>query len=657
MLLIAVGAYGWGSSLVTLLTRSTKLSARPVRLDPALDVAIGIALFLAIGGYFVAANLAYIWFLVGWQIIGVFLAIFQIVRTHSFLSWGQFIRTRLLLAWAGIGALCFFAIGPALSGTWNINDDGPAYTYLGQRLLATGGLIDPFNTRRLNSYGGAELFQGIVIRTVGVASGLGIEWFLFLLLSVALFIRTIRRPWATWAIWTVGLFTVIMRPVGIWANVAPTLSGTALTLAIARIVTEHRDEDNLRWVYLLSGLLFAGLFALRLEFVFAGAAVIIVSTLVARHRRRSPEFLLLSGLTVAFGLIGWAIALERSSGSFLFPMQQSYWTQQSWFKNPQVRTLGQHLREVGTIANGSYLDIGLLGSLVIAIVLFVFLRRSRSKVSPAGVAVDGIVALVLGTFGLIVSQAYTNSGSTTADLARYIGPSALACVLFALMQLWNLVETTAPSVRGSQYSRRQKAVSIMLLIFGVGFFFGYLGPHPQTLRAYITSAFRESFRTVAGEPVLKDNWNSEFQKGQLRTYEKINARIPVGSHLLAAVSLPGDLDFAKFSFTTLDEPGGSSPPPHLQLNGSVDQVVAYLRSQGIDGIVASVDSVYGLYNLPVAQSQLQSIIPAYRAASQDTIAWDKLLVKIAHRYRTVRVPHLRYISFDALARHAPVAKG
>ena len=74
-----------------------------------------------------------------------------------------------LAALTGVGALAalILALAPFTLARWSEADDAPGYTSLAQRLLATGGMIDPFNSRRLQNYGGAELLQSLVLKVAG----------------------------------------------------------------------------------------------------------------------------------------------------------------------------------------------------------------------------------------------------------------------------------------------------------------------------------------------------------------------------------------------------------------------------------------------------------------------------------------------------------
>ena len=190
---------------------------------------------LAFGGVAVAANVAYFNVLVAWLVLGAVVAIAY--RARRLRQWRPtvLVRTHSVLVALSTGIVVLAAFGSAMTGPFNANDDDAAYLYLAQRMLSTGGLIDPFNMRRINSYGGAELFQELALRT-GNAAGLGIEWFFFTHLTVALVVGSTRRRFAPLLIVIVGLGLVIGDPVGTWANVAPTFSGAALSLALLRIL-------------------------------------------------------------------------------------------------------------------------------------------------------------------------------------------------------------------------------------------------------------------------------------------------------------------------------------------------------------------------------------------------------------------------------------
>ncbi len=653
--LVAVASEGWGALTVALLTRSRALADHPVVLDPVLNICIGYALFLAIGGMFVAADLASFPFLISWQIIGAGLSIFSIIMRRAWRDWRPLAAFPSLIALFSALGCAFLSLGGALSGAWNLNDDGPAYTYLGQRLLATGGLIDPFNARRLNSYGGAELLFGYLTKLVGPAANLGVEWFLFLLLVLALVVRTLRRRSAIFIVLSVGVALVVFHPMNGFANSAPTFSGVALMLGLALVLGAHRHGERTGWLYLLAGLLFAGLFALRLEFTFGAVALIFVSAMTSSGLREGVIRILWAVLGAIVGLAGWAIALNRSSGTPLFPLFPGNWTEQSWVTNPLIRTLSERTHEVVLILETDHLDLALVGALALSGAVRVVIARRRAR----GLAVirsdlDLVIALGIGTLALVISQAVANPGSTLSDIGRYCAPTALAMILFAIAKGWELIDQLYLHEQGPVRHYMQGLRITGGALCSIGLMWMIIGVGPTSIANTLTADASQATKVVTLKPVLFDSWSWGWQRAQERFYNKINARVPRGSYLLSAVTLPGELDLSKFRITTLDEPGGTSPPPGFNLTASPNTVVRYLSSLGINGIVADTGKALGLYNLATAQYQLNSYVPYYRAQSHTTIEWLNLLGELEARYETYRVGQLRYLSFDRPRPH-PIA--
>src|ERR1700722_3553564 len=68
--LLFLGAGGWGTAAVAALVRAGWEEAR-AEIGPALQVVVGVCLFLAVGGVLVAADLARFGVLLAWHLVGV----------------------------------------------------------------------------------------------------------------------------------------------------------------------------------------------------------------------------------------------------------------------------------------------------------------------------------------------------------------------------------------------------------------------------------------------------------------------------------------------------------------------------------------------------------------------------------------------------------
>ena len=50
---------------------------------------------------------------------------------------------------------------------FNNYDDWPSYMYFARKIIVTGGMLDPFNNRRVTSYGGGSVYQAIYVKLFG----------------------------------------------------------------------------------------------------------------------------------------------------------------------------------------------------------------------------------------------------------------------------------------------------------------------------------------------------------------------------------------------------------------------------------------------------------------------------------------------------------
>ena len=543
-----------------------------------------------------------------------------------------------------------------MTGPYNANDDGPAYLYLAQRLLSTGGLIDPFSTRRLNSYGGAELFQALTLRFAGTGAGLGVEWFLFALLLVALVVRSLRRPYAVLILLTFGLAIVLIRPVGIWVNAAPTFSGAALIVALALVLGDIDTTRPERWRFCVCGLLLAALFALRLEFFVPAVLAVLVYAVVVFRGRRVLGALAAVAIAGVIAIAGWAVALFESSHTPLFPLFASYWTEGSQWKDPTVKTIGQYLNHLVADAKAANWDLVVFGSLLVVGGLFLFYRlgRGRGWWPPLATPPDFprrfavLCCVAFGCAASLVFETFNLSGAVLSDIGRYSASSALACLCLAIDLLIDLATARRlkvadmPSSVGRHPDWAVPALRVSIGALGAVLILVALGAPLSTYKSAFTADAHDFEHVVSGSFVVPDKWAA-----QRPFYTKMNAKIPSGAYLLAAVELPGLLDMGRFSFTSLDVPGGASPPPHLPYDRGIAPVLVYLHRLHITGIVATAPGAAGLYNFAAAEANLTSGVPYYRQSAQYTVWWDELVRALTHRYHTVRVGRLEYLSLSA----------
>jgi hypothetical protein len=503
--LLGFGSYGWGALLLGGLggSRRTPRDGDPTRREIATEasqpshalglqvpgdswpvtVVVGMAAFLGVAGVLVATNSARIGPLVGFHLIGVVLALVACargVRRRERSGRSRIRQGTAVVLWALYGAATTVAaLAASASFVLNINDDDPAYLYFAQRLLSTGGLIDPFNNRRITSYGGASVYQAIFLRIAG--------------------------------------------------------------------------NESLQAFDLVFG-------ALLLIALVVGAVV---------------------------GLGGWAVALNRSSRTPLFPIVRGNFSGHPAAIEPGItaafylRLLGRLLAQDGT---------GLLVAAAVAVGVWMVLRRPRNSVE----AVVTLTVAIGCAVGCALNALFFSS-SQLFDVTRYTAPTDLAGGLLALDLLWRepqrptttAGETGAPRHLPPGGDRRWALVNGGFVV--VAILVAVVGSVPTTVKASVRGDL-QALRAAAKVSGIPDRY------AQLRPeYAKLNAAIPTGARVISAVDFPALLDFTKFDVTTLDLPGVASSPPGMPFFKGPAAQLTYLQNAGFTFLAYSSPNGLGLY--------------------------------------------------------------
>lgn len=318
--LLLLAGWGWGSGVTGLLRRAGWETVRS-EIGIPLQVLLGSAVFMVFGGFMVAADAARFGPLLAWQAVGLVLLFVRGFRTRR--RWNVTVSSlanAVAVLCAG-AVLTLVALGVAANAPFNLNDDDAAYIYLARRLASTGGLVDPFNLRRVTGYGGGTLFQSMFYRIPGDTSLHGFELVFGSLLLVLLAVGTTRRRWLALGTLLLGIGILLGNDVGLVINLSPTFTITAFslgTLQALRLVRGSSERDQ-PLVYVVIGILLSGILALRFSFVVSMVAATLIVIIVLRGRHAVKPIVLI-GLTGGVCSAGWALALYRSSRSLLFPL-------------------------------------------------------------------------------------------------------------------------------------------------------------------------------------------------------------------------------------------------------------------------------------------------------------------------------------------------
>jgi hypothetical protein len=657
LLLLAVSSYGWGHITLAALRRCfgtpIDADAHPVRLPGPVTVALGFSVFIGIGGIAVAFGVGFDGVLLG--VLGVGAAgAAAVAGRRARTGATRWPRARTAGVGAAFTAVAFCCYGASLTGPINPNDDDPGYVYLAARLLHTGGMIDPFNLRRIVSYGGGELVESLLLRFSSSGSVLGVEWCFAILLITALVLgKTSRRYGAAIAL-LVGLGLTLFHPVGAWANSAPTFSGVALSLALLQLLEMRALERGNTALVVAAGLIVGALYALRYQFAIPMIGATVLVGIVTRKRACWRPLGVFAGVVIA-SLVGWAVALQRSSDTLIFPIFHGTYNTTFPWKDPAFTTTAQFLTrfwaEVRFDGWGVEMVVVLAGA-----ALLVVLDRAAHRPPPV-VTVAATTGAVIGCVLLVLAETPSLSGAVISDIGRYDAPSALAIALYLVALFCARLGEVPPAGRGARrawwrpsghpahgYGSLLAAGVIVAIPLGANY--RNLPADGNPVSTVVHAAYLQGSYTVDlldGTFGTTDRWAAARP-----AYDAISAVIPKGAYVLAAVSSPGLLDFSRYTFVTLDIAGGASPPPGIPLTSGAPAVVAYLRHLGFDGIVASVTGAPGLDEYRAWKTQLTSGIEDYRAMAQEFVGWAHDLNTLNHdpAISRTRIGTLEYLSWS-----------
>ena len=606
IVLLLLASWGWGRAAVAVMTRAGWVEAATA-INAPVQMVLGMGLYLGVGGYAVAIDVARFPFLLGWQIVGAAFLVPAALRTVR----RNALRGRSVSRWlagavlAVVGALIgFMAVGTAMANsglTVNANDDDAAYIYLAQRLLKTGGLIDPFNQRRLTSYGGTALYHALFLQISGNSSLRGFEFVFAAAVLIVVTVATLTRRWVAFGALVIGIGVLLGHGLATVSNLSPEYSIAALSLGLYQMLSRLReDPERSPWIHVVVGVLLAAVLALRFTYVISvGIATLVV--VIACYGRRSgrPIATIVGSGALATG--GWAVALLRSSGTPFFPLVAGNYNTAWPSRDPALVGLHGLWSLVHSVFDVS--DVGAV-AVVSGVVGALLLFGKRRPTTGAVV----LIAAGVGCLVQLVVLVYVFSGSDIVSIARFEGPSTLACGLFGLSLLWPCrtpVTTTRhrpesvarlPRRLWSQLgeTRRAKERSLLaggfsvlaiLLLCGVTF-----GTSAGTLLTTARGEVHTGFDIVAHSTGFTDRYVPVRAQ-----FDALNAAIPAHAKVLAATDYPALLDFSRYTFATLDQAGGTSPPPGMPFFRGPTATVQYLRRLGYSYIVTASPAQPGLY--------------------------------------------------------------
>ena len=569
---IVVSAVGWGAIV------ARRLYGCEARVGWGLEAALGLSVHLALGG--LLAMLSSVSVTTSYAAVAIGVGLFALEAWRRYAS-EEALRGKELreargpadLSIAGATVIIVFFVvglvhylGSAGGLPANLVDDYHAYFSFPKQLLATGTLIEPFSSRRIDSYGGQSYLQALVLAfstvyRIGVLDN-GICVLVLFGLCVGWVRERPRFPLVVAAPALLCLFTLHYYDLN--HNAASEFSGAVFFLATFRVLDRPRHAGESTWANAL-GLALVGSAACTLRQTNLAAAALIPAAYYGAQmlrggdaRRRWAQEAALAALFSLALLLPWMVLAYRSCGTPLYPL-----------------ILGNGAKDfvsfpISAAEKAQYfvaacLYPGRLPGLLLAFTagLLVPSRANLSlRASLAGTA--------LATIMLLNAMA---SADAVDGTDRYSFPYGLAYILAVSLVVAGAV--ASPALKSGQRSRIAMALVVAALsvqlvqtrhtLWGV-----YLGDKYVIDVALLGPP---SSPPEPGDSVYADRGEA--------AYAALQRAVPEHATLLVMLDQPFRLDFKRNRILSWDQPGAVSPPPHLPIGQGPERLAQYLLGQGV----------------------------------------------------------------------------
>lgn len=557
---ILTSAVGWGAIVARFLYGSSS------RVDCGLLAALGMAFHLLLGG--ILATLSLVSVRSCYAVVALGVALFALEAGRCIAPQpappgsepaddprpvGPRVAAIIVIFSLGVAVLHY--LGAAAERPANIIDDYQAYFSFPNQLLATGTLIEPFSSRRIDSYGGQSYLQALVLAFSTVYRiGLLDNGICFLVLA-GLVIGWVREkrsfPFAVGLPALLGLLTLHYYDLN--HNAASEFSGAVFFLACFRILDRPRNGDDRVWPNAVALALVASAASTLRQSNLAAAALIPAAYYAARmvhdggaRRRWANEAALAALLTFAL-LLPWMVLAYRSSGTPLYPLILGNGAEEYVSLEP-----------ISNLEKARYFVMASLypGRLPGLLLVFVAGLLVPRRVSPALRA--SLVGSALATILLL----YTLAAADAVDgTDRYIFPFGLAYFLAVLV-------VVSGAMAYSTKTRRYVIASAMVvgaLVLPLIQTRNMLGQSYAADANAVRTALTGRSKSTADDDV----------------YMALQNAVPEHAAILVMLDQPFRLDFRRNRILLWDQPGAASPAPHVPVGQGPEALAEYLLGQGV----------------------------------------------------------------------------
>lgn len=632
ILVFLAASYGWGYAAMRMAAHNE------VNYICFLSV-VGVACLIFLGGILNLAGIAYPATMYALLLLGLIYFMLSFIARFKMLP--QLIRPSLsddsartislfdrLLPQSLVAiTVLFFALTLLPSNIFNLGDDFQTYIPRPVRMLQTGTLAgDPYEVLGLDSLGAQAFLQGFFLLKLSVEYLPGFDTVFGLGLAGSLLIATARKFNLSWVYAVSAILTfIVINPQSV--NVSALYSGTFIILGLlltSFLLSEKLNEYGIAKslsMAALAGIFISALIALKTTLIFFAAIYYLIFCMglfaIAQNKRRALLLSATMGVTATIAILPWLLLHLPNYLAALNIFHTTPETNASGFSLPKSN-VSELFSTHDLFYGGSMLGYGtiILVLTVLGVFSIFFISRNRNHSQQLGhylVSASGCAAAIATYF--------LNGLFFAPEVAiRYSCPVLIGTLPFVLLASSATLSHASPQPGSLAQTPLKMAVlagsALVFALFISNFF-------DRIERAY-------NKRTTISYPISDANiqYNQYVLSEEARqTIRTIQYQTSPGSKILAWITMPLHLDFARNKIQTVMDPGLLNPWLGMPLNGNTGDMVQYLKKQGIRYILWQYQG-NGMRNPDELKRMLFARYPIYRRIAERNLYMRNMFISI-----------------------------
>jgi len=630
ILSLLTSSYGYGFAVM-------KWGVRDETSRFSLLAVIGVACLMVLGGVLNLAGLAYPTAMYALLLFGLMLFTLSFFSSFTMLlhtsgshlssdsATNKSILDRMLpLSLVG-SAVIFFAATLLPSSAFNFHDDFHTYIPRILRMLQVGTLAgNPYDLLGMDSLGAQAFLQGFFLIALPIKYLHGFDAVFCFGLAGLLLVETAKKFNLGWVYAVPAILTFLaINPQSV--NVSAIYSAVLIILGAlltSYTLTEGLNEQGTRkplGLAALLGVFISSLIALKTTFVFFAALYCALFCLglfvIAQSKRRALLLNATVVLAATIAIFPWLL-LQRTNylAAFSARLHLANATNTIGFSFPRGN-VSELLSTRDLFWGGSLLDYGtiifLLSVLGLLSIFFIF-RGNHVRQRGCALISASVCAAAVGSY-------YIGGLMFDPDSAvRYACPVLIAALPFAMLaSSFNVVtDLSLQRPRWLVWTGRTVILAGAALVIAL---FG----HNFMSRIELAYSKHTTLSFPFNDAYIQYNLYALSEAGRQATIN-IQNQTEAGAKILAWISTPLHLDFARNNIQVVIDPGLSNPWLDLPLSGNPADMVKYFKMHGIRYILWQYDGA-GIKNPGQYEEDLRNPFPMYRNLAERNLYMRHML--------------------------------